>query len=186
MTRLNKLFIIFPLAAFITGCSGGEVKRSLGLSKDAPDEFMVVSRPPLSVPPDFRLQPPTDLKSTSTSKVRDEAKQVLFPTKQLTSKGGKTRGEMALLKNAKTEEANPKIREILAKEQLRSEVEEEEKSMLDSIRDALNPEDDAVVDVSEEEKRLQKNIEEGKPVNEGEVAEKDTKSKGILNKWFGN
>ncbi len=42
----------------LAACSGGDVKESLGLNKEGPDEFVVVSRPPLALPPDFDLQPP--------------------------------------------------------------------------------------------------------------------------------
>ncbi len=38
------------------GCSGA--KEALGLVQDPPDEFRVVSRAPLAIPPDFTLRPP--------------------------------------------------------------------------------------------------------------------------------
>jgi hypothetical protein len=41
----------------LTGCSG-DVERSLGLTRDAPDEFTVETRAPLSMPPNLDLQPP--------------------------------------------------------------------------------------------------------------------------------
>lgn len=44
----------FGLAA----CSGDELTRTFGLSRDAPDEFQVTTRAPLSMPPDFTLRPP--------------------------------------------------------------------------------------------------------------------------------
>ena len=43
---------IFALA----GCEG--VKKQFGLTKQSPDEFRVVARAPLSLPPDFTLRPP--------------------------------------------------------------------------------------------------------------------------------
>lgn len=42
----------------LSGCAGGSVQKALGLQKRAPDEFAVVSRAPLIVPPDFELRPP--------------------------------------------------------------------------------------------------------------------------------
>ncbi len=41
----------------LTACGGG-TKERLGLVNTAPDEFSVVTRAPLSVPPDFNLRPP--------------------------------------------------------------------------------------------------------------------------------
>lgn len=40
------------------GCARGTVQDALGLSKRAPDEFAVVRRAPLIVPPDYDLRPP--------------------------------------------------------------------------------------------------------------------------------
>lgn len=42
----------------LSACAGGSVQRALGLGKRSPDEFAVVSRAPLIVPPDFDLRPP--------------------------------------------------------------------------------------------------------------------------------
>lgn len=56
MTHLRRLLPYTLL--LLTACSGGDVGDTLGLNKQAPDEFVVVSRPPLVVPPDFDLAPP--------------------------------------------------------------------------------------------------------------------------------
>jgi hypothetical protein len=40
----------------LAGC--GDVERTFGLTRDAPDEFTVTTRAPLSMPPDFTLRPP--------------------------------------------------------------------------------------------------------------------------------
>jgi hypothetical protein len=42
----------------LAGC-GGDVKETLGMTRVAPDEFRVVSRPPLTIPPQFSLLPPS-------------------------------------------------------------------------------------------------------------------------------
>lgn len=45
------------LALALTAC-GSDTKQMLGLERSPPDEFAVVSRAPLSVPPEFSLRPP--------------------------------------------------------------------------------------------------------------------------------
>jgi Protein of unknown function (DUF3035) len=40
------------------GCAQGSVQEVLGMGKRAPDEFAVVKRAPLIVPPEFELRPP--------------------------------------------------------------------------------------------------------------------------------
>ncbi|MBK5955442.1 hypothetical protein CCR92_15760, partial [Rhodospirillum rubrum] len=46
--------LLAPLA--LSGCSNA--KKSLGLDRQPPDEFKVVTRAPLAMPPDFNLRPP--------------------------------------------------------------------------------------------------------------------------------
>src|SRR5258708_19942516 len=43
--------------AMLAGC-GGDTRKVLGLDKVAPDEFKIVNRAPLSLPPDYALRPP--------------------------------------------------------------------------------------------------------------------------------
>lgn len=52
------ILLIALSAALLSACSGSDVRSTLGLNRSAPDEFKVVSRPPLSVPPEFNLLPP--------------------------------------------------------------------------------------------------------------------------------
>lgn len=52
--RLAALTSALALAA----CSGDQLTRTFGLTRDAPDEFQVTTRAPLSMPPDFTLRPP--------------------------------------------------------------------------------------------------------------------------------
>ena len=47
---------IMMAGALVAGCSG--VQKQLGLERTAPNEFNVVSRAPLSLPPDISLRPP--------------------------------------------------------------------------------------------------------------------------------
>jgi hypothetical protein len=42
----------------LAGCSGDELTRNFGLTRDAPDEFEVTTRAPLSMPPNYDLRPP--------------------------------------------------------------------------------------------------------------------------------
>lgn len=56
---MKKGIWLCAISAALAGCSGGDnVREVLGINRSAPDEFAVVSRPPLSVPPDFRLVTP--------------------------------------------------------------------------------------------------------------------------------
>jgi len=52
-----RILALLPVLVLLGGC-GEEMRKSLGLGKNAPDEFQVVRRAPLSLPPDFQLRPP--------------------------------------------------------------------------------------------------------------------------------
>jgi hypothetical protein len=48
--------ILLVAAGLLAGCS--EARQAMGLGKRAPDEFTVVKRAPLSLPPQYSLRPP--------------------------------------------------------------------------------------------------------------------------------
>lgn len=55
---MKKIVIILAVTALLGACSG--MKKTLGIEKEAPDEFMVMSRAPLSLPPEYNLRPVND------------------------------------------------------------------------------------------------------------------------------
>ncbi|MBX6322260.1 MAG: DUF3035 domain-containing protein [Rhodospirillaceae bacterium] len=65
------------LAVALGGCQG--IRESLGVGKHPPDEFQVVSRAPLSMPPDFNLRPPQPgAPRPQEGTPRDQAESALF------------------------------------------------------------------------------------------------------------
>jgi hypothetical protein len=54
----RSVFLIAPALAVLALSACGDVREDLGLGRSAPDEFAVVDRAPLSMPPDFTLRPP--------------------------------------------------------------------------------------------------------------------------------
>ena len=59
MIRISRT-VGLALCASIIGLQGcADIQKAIGNTKQAPDEFAVVAHPPLSVPPNFTLRPPT-------------------------------------------------------------------------------------------------------------------------------
>jgi hypothetical protein len=54
--RISLLLAGVAAAGLVSGC--GTTQRVLGLEKSAPDEFRVITKAPLVVPPDYALRPP--------------------------------------------------------------------------------------------------------------------------------
>ena len=56
--KLCRIVLVGSVGLSLAACSGDELTRTFGLTRDAPDEFQVTTRAPLSMPPDFTLRPP--------------------------------------------------------------------------------------------------------------------------------
>ena len=52
---MNKYLSVFLFVLLLSSC--GLTGRDLGLEKTSPNEMLVVSRAPLSIPPEFGLRP---------------------------------------------------------------------------------------------------------------------------------
>ena len=55
---MTRTVLLIACAVSLSACSGDELTRTFGLTRDAPDEFQVTTRAPLSMPPDFNLRAP--------------------------------------------------------------------------------------------------------------------------------
>ena len=181
---IGPLSLLVAAGLTLTGCGGG-AKKMLGLEKQAPDEFTVVSRAPLTVPPDFKLRPPepgaTRPQEGTTS---DQARAALTGTRgQLYARAGLSQGEQLLLKQAGAENANPDIRTVVNKES--SVLAEEEKSFTDTLVFWRDPEPSGtVVNAAEEAKRLRQNQALGKSVSTGDTPQIERRQRGILEGIF--
>lgn len=75
-------------ALALSACSD-ETKQDLGLVKTAPDEFAVVARAPLSVPPDYSLRPPMPgAQRPMETSPRDSARQTVFGEEDMNRSAG--------------------------------------------------------------------------------------------------
>lgn len=110
---MKKILSICVLVA-LTGCTGSEVKSTLGLKKKAPDEFMVLSRPALTVPPAFDLpEPETSTSAAPKDFSNNKAKQALFGVSNAPKQKQKTTAESVFLNKAGFGSAESNIREQL-------------------------------------------------------------------------
>ncbi len=170
-----RFSLIAAMVLALSACS--DVKKQLGLTKQSPDEFKVVSRAPLSLPPDYSLRPPEPgIPRPQEGTTSQQARNAVFPQQQpkagtLEPKlEGDTRslGELSLLKAAGADQADPNIRRVLDAETLRINAEEDD--FLEALvfwRDPLAPGE--IVDAAEEAKRLRENAALGKSVTDGET-----------------
>ena len=200
MTDLCKILLHSRLALaallvapLLAGCSD-TTKRALGWEKESPDEFTVVTRAPLTQPPDYDLRPPSPgaVRPQEGSTI-DQARKALIgpatgtPTVSAASDNpalaGLSPGEIALLKASGAQNATSDIRRQVNEDS--TVVAEESASFVDDIlfwRETLKPGE--ILDPEKEAKRLQTNASLNKPATEGDTPLIVRKQKGWLEDIF--
>ncbi|MAF96984.1 MAG: hypothetical protein CMM60_14715 [Rhodospirillaceae bacterium] len=184
--KKTTAFLSLALAvALLSGCESA--RKAFSGDKNAPDEFAVYSRPPLSLPPNYRLRPPapgTVRPQVDSAKYRAE-RAILD---NAVRKGGVAKrpqgstGVMALLRDAGALSATPGIRAIINEET--SILSSQDQAFVDKLIFWVDDKEpgSTVVDARKEQKRIQGNQALGKPLNEGETPEikRKAKRKGLL------
>ncbi|GEO81734.1 hypothetical protein ROR02_18650 [Pararhodospirillum oryzae] len=177
---------MLSLALGVAAC--GDTKKSLGLERTPPDEFKVVTRAPLAVPPDFSLRPPQPGQARPQEvSTRDQARAALMgrAASGALSDGSASTGEAALLDKAGIDRVQPDIRAVVNRED--SVLAEEERTFTDRLvfwRDTDPEAHGRVVDPEAELKRLRENQSLGKPVTEGHTPIIERRERGFLEGLF--
>ena len=107
MLRSTYLYSALGCAALIvTGCTS--TSRALGLEKSAPNEFNILTKAPLIVPPEYNLRPPAiGASSAENNYTQRSAREALLGDIDATEPSN---GEIALMARAGVNRANQEIR----------------------------------------------------------------------------
>ena len=185
-----RVIILAGAVLALTACEG--IKKQLGGTKQSPDEFKVVSRAPLTLPPEFTLRPPEPgIPRPQEGTTSQQARNALFRLPQpkagsLEPKVGRddrSPGELSLLRAAGADNTDPNIRRIVDSET--QQINAGSDDFLEALvfwRDPDTPGE--VVDAAEETKRLRENAALGKPVTAGETPTIERKKKALLEGLF--
>ena len=169
---IRPVLALALVATFVGGCS--TLRSIAGLDKsNTPDEFQVVQRAPLSMPPDFGLRAPTPgATRPQDATTTDRARQIVIDrdtTGQSTVRTieGRSPGESALLKQAGAASADPNIRAEVKNETMT--LADADKRWIDSLLFWKGPRVDpgTVVDAEKESARLRENAALNKPATTG-------------------
>ncbi len=185
-----RTFLIASMVLALSACEG--VQKQLGLTKQSPDEFKVVARAPLSLPPDYTLRPPEPgIPRPQEGTASQQAKNAVFRLQQPEAgtlepkieSDKRSRAELSLLKAAGADQADPNIRRIIDAETLRINAESDD--FLEALVFWREPEAAGeIVDATEEAKRLRENAALGKPVTDGETPTIERKQKALFEGLF--
>jgi len=107
MLRTTYLLSALASAALIaTGCTS--TSRALGLEKSAPNEFNILTKAPLIVPPEYNLRPPAiGASSAENNYTQQTARDALLGP---IDGADPSNGELALMASAGVNRAKPEIR----------------------------------------------------------------------------
>ncbi len=184
--RFIGMALLVALAITLSACESA--KKVLSRPKDAPDEFVVYQRPPLSLPPEFSLRPP-DAGSSGPQAISptDQARAALLQqTPQIQSQAQNnpnlSDGLNAIMAKTGANVSYPSIREVVNAET--SLLSKEDKRLADKMIFWVDdkPFEGTVVDAEKEQQRIRENQALGKLITEGETPQvkKTRGTKGLL------
>ncbi len=112
-----RLAVLGVCALSLMGCES--LRRAAGLNKEGPDEFAVVTKQPLIIPPEYALRPPRDgAAPTNQVQPTDSAQSALFDTDPTAAAakmpGDYSQAEKLLLASAGVNRIDPSIRQEIA------------------------------------------------------------------------
>ena len=113
LTRAARIAAILSLGFSLIGCEG--LRQATGAAKLPPDEFTVLTKAPLIIPPDYNLRPPQPgVASRNEVDADDQARTALFPANPAAAAaalgGAYSDGEKLLLAKTNALGIDPNIR----------------------------------------------------------------------------
>lgn len=103
---IAPLFLLTASSAMMVGCTS--TSRALGITKDAPNEFNILTKAPLVVPPEYNLRPPRVGESSAENNYSQQAaREALVGDVDAAEP---SRGEIVLMTKAGVGRANQEIR----------------------------------------------------------------------------
>lgn len=174
--------VCFTLLLGLTACEG--IKEQVGLTRKPPDEFAIVTKAPLVIPPNSNLRPPEPGAPRPQEQVsRDSAQSVLTGRRDSAIVSGRSQGETALLRQAGTQNADSNIRQVVNSEY--TQLAERDESFVDRlIFWQKQPPPGEVIDANKESERLRQNQATGQAVTTGETPVIERRKRAIFEGIF--
>lgn len=176
-----RFLYILSVLLLVTGCS--ETRQAFGFGRHTPDEFTVVKRAPLSLPPGYDLRPPEPgAERPQDTDVKIQAQKDLLggAVQKKTTTGKSSSAEMLFLEKAGATDASGDVRQQLDRET--AQLTQENDNFVNRLLDKGNLE--STVDPMGEAKRLRDNKQSGAAPTEGDVPVMIQRKRGLLENVF--
>lgn len=181
--------IALPLIAVVVATLGlsacQSVKQELGVGRNSPDEFTVVKRAPLTLPPDYSLRVPSTGAAPPAAIASNQAKTIVLGTTQAPVESGSA--EEQLLSKMGAQNARADIRDVISEENGFIALDNQKAINKLMFWSDKEPGDESLpvskIDAKKEAERLKKAQEQGAPINSGDVPVIEPK-KSTIDKIF--
>jgi hypothetical protein len=110
---MRKILLLSATAALLAACSSSQGAPGM-VKRGTPDEFAILTKPPLTVPPDYALRPPKPGETRPAELSTSQRTQQLLMGD--TDYEAPSTGELAFIQEAGALAVDPSIRAILAAE----------------------------------------------------------------------
>lgn len=162
MKKILPSLILVLLAC--TSCSN-DIKSVL--KKPAPDEFTVISNPPLSVPPNFDLQNPGNSRDGSANLRSSDNRSNIELDKE----------DKQFMQQLGTRKHKGHVKKMIDEDHAHSKKQMQNKGFIRKAVANLNSEgEDDFIDPVKESERIKENQDANRAINEGEVPTREGRS----------
>tara|TARA_X000000950_G_scaffold93176_2_gene117307 strand:+ start:1579 stop:2121 length:543 start_codon:yes stop_codon:yes gene_type:complete len=172
--KTKSPFILCSCAVLMLASGCSSVKDRLGLNKKAPDEFKVLKRAPLEMPPSMTLPSPRPGQQRPQEQdTQSAAAEAVFGEENVPSAHSSTKSQsgLTLLQQAGAQNADPNIREKVTRET--EELNKTNKTVAEKLIGVSGFGGDkdpaSIIDAEKEAERIKQNKEANKPINSGDV-----------------
>ena len=184
---MKKYGACLVLAAVLALSACTSVKKEMGVGRNSPDEFLVVKRAPLTLPPDYGLRPPVNPNDAPPASAAAAASAEEIILGKSTDEASIGSPEKELLRKIGADAANPDIRKQIDEDNgyisLQNKTVAEKLIFWNDDQSAPQNMPDSVVNAGAEAERIKKAKAEGTPVT-GAAVPVIEKKKSTLDKIF--
>ncbi len=183
--KMTVIGLSAVLMLILSGCEG--IKETLGFGgAKAPDEFMVTTHPPLTLPPDFALVPPVaGAPNRNSGTSANQAEAALTNGKNPADRNNlpASAGEANLIAKTGIGNVPSDIRRLV--EQETASINRSNRSLLGKLFSSSpgsNP--GVVLDPTQEKQRIDENLAAGRPLSTGETPVLKVRKRSFFDSLF--
>lgn len=175
----NKLFLV-PLVLSLSACTAADLRKEIGITRESPDEFLVMPRESLVIPTTAVGLPSPTKKEEGHIAASENARKAIYGEEEL-PKRENSAAENALLATSGAKDVDSSIRRTVDKEYKGKTgvFGTDRGGTMESVLDPFgyNSASEPIVDAKAENRRIKDAIRKGEKIDASAVKKKDPAEK---------